>query len=63
MNKYGQALKNSASKLDAVADACGEITKLATTIVEERSKSATIELLKKFQKLLIIPNPKMRLNV
>ena len=27
MDKYGKALINNASKLDAVSDACGEITK------------------------------------
>lgn len=38
MDKYGKALINNASKLDAVSDACGEITKLATAIVEDSSK-------------------------
>ena len=47
MDKYGQALINNASKLDAVTDACGEITKLATVIVEDSSKAATIALLRK----------------
>lgn len=47
MNKYGQALVNVASKLDAVADACGEITKLALLIVEDADKAATIALLKR----------------
>lgn len=47
MDKYGQELINNASKLDAVIDACGEITKLATVIVESNSKSATIALLRK----------------
>ncbi|WP_455543480.1 AAA family ATPase [Intestinibacter sp.] len=47
MDKYGQALINSASKLDAVTDACGEITKMANAIVEDNSKAATITLLKK----------------
>ena len=47
MDKYGQALINNASKLDAVTDACGEITKLATAIVENNSKTATIALLRK----------------
>ncbi|MCT6922160.1 MAG: AAA family ATPase [Staphylococcus epidermidis] len=47
MNKYSQALINNASKLDAATEACGEITKLATVIVEEQSKTATIALLKK----------------
>lgn len=63
MDKYGQALVNNASKLDAVTDACGEITKLATAIVEEHSKSATIALLKKYLNLSIIQNTKLRLNV
>ena len=39
MDKYGQELINNASKLDAVIDACGEITKLATVIVESNSKT------------------------
>ena len=47
MNKYSQSLINNASRLDALTDACGEITKLAVAIVEENSKAATIALLKK----------------
>ena len=59
MDKYSQVLINNASKLDAVTDACGEITKLAAMIVEENSKAATIELLKeKLQKPPIIQNIK-----
>ena len=61
MNKYGQALVNNASKLDAVTYACGEITKLATTIVEEHSKSATIALLKKISES--VDNPKYKIEV
>lgn len=61
MNNYGQALKNSASKLDAITDACGEITELATMIAEERSKSATIELLKKISEA--VDNPKQKNDV
>lgn len=61
MDKYGQALVNNASKLDAVTDACGEITKLATTIVEEHSKSATIALLKKISES--VDNPKYKTEV
>lgn len=61
MDKYGQALVNNASKLDAVTDACGEITKLATTIVEEHSKSATIALLKKISES--VDNPKYKIEV
>ena len=52
MNKYGQTLINNASKLDAVTDACGEITKLATVIVEDNSKSATIALLKRISEIV-----------
>ncbi|QOQ78930.1 AAA family ATPase [Aerococcus urinaeequi] len=61
MDKYGQALVNNASKLDAVTDACGEITKLATIIVEEHSKSATIALLKKISES--VDNPKYKTEV
>lgn len=60
MNKYGQALICNASKLDAVTDACGEITKLATAIVENGSKSATIALLKKISE--VVDNPKHKIE-
>lgn len=62
MDKYGQILKNNASKLDALTDACGEITKLATMIVEEQSKAATISLLKKFRELVDNPNTKIEVK-
>jgi len=45
MNKYSQVLLNNASKLDAVTDGYGNVTKLATTVIEEKSKAATISLL------------------
>lgn len=61
MDKYGQALINNASKLDAVTDACGEITKLATVIVEENSKPATIAILKKISE--VVDNPKYKIEV
>ncbi len=61
MDKYGQTLIKNASKLDAVMDACGEITKLATVIVEEHSKSATIALLKKISES--VDNPKYKIEV
>ena len=61
MDKYGQALINNASKLDAVTDACGEITKLATAIVDEHSKSATIALLKRISES--VDNPKYKVEV
>lgn len=52
MDKYGQALMNTASKLDAVTNACGEITKLATSIVEKNSRESTISLLKKIAEVI-----------
>lgn len=61
MDKYGQALINNASKLDAVTDACGEITKLATVIVEDNSKSATIALLRKISES--VDNSKHKIEV
>lgn len=61
MDKYGQALINNASKLDAITDACGEITKLATVIVQERSKWATIALLKKISES--VDNSKYKVEV
>lgn len=60
MDKYGQALINNASKLDAVTDACGEITKLATVIVDDNSKVATIALLRKISD--VVDNPKRKLE-
>ena len=61
MDKYGQALINNASKLDAVTDACGEITKLAIVIVEDSSKVATIALLRKISET--VDNPKHEIEV
>lgn len=61
MDKYKQALINNASKLDAITDACGEITKLASLIVEDNSKSATISLLKKISE--VVDNPKHKTEV
>lgn len=52
MEKYKNALTNNASKLDAVTNSCGEITKLATLIVEENNKEATIALLKKISEVI-----------
>lgn len=60
MNKYEQALINNASKLDAIAEACGEVTKFASLIVEDNSKSATISLLKKISE--VIDEPKCKLE-
>lgn len=61
MDKYGQELINSASKLDAVTDACGEITKLAAVIVEDNSKSATIALLREISE--IVNDPKYKIEM
>lgn len=61
MDKYKQALINYASKLDAITDACGEITKLASLIVEENSKSATVRLLRKISET--VDNPKYKVEV
>lgn len=52
MDKYKSALINNASKLDAVTDSCGEITRLATLIAEERNKTATVALLKKISDVI-----------
>lgn len=60
MDKYGQALINKASKLDSVTDACGKITKLATVIVEDNSKAATIALLRKISEA--VDNPKHKIE-
>ena len=60
MDKYGQALISNASKLDAATDACGEITKLATAIVEDGSRSATIALLRKISE--VVDNPKRKIE-
>ena len=61
MDKYGQSLINNASKLDSVTNACGEITKLATAIVEKHSKSDTIALLKRIS--VSVDNPKYKIEV
>lgn len=52
MDKYRNVLINTASKLDAVTDSCGEITKLAHSITEERSRESTILLLKKISEII-----------
>lgn len=47
MDKYRINLLNCSSKLDAIVDACGEITKYATSVVEDNSHEATIALLRR----------------
>ena len=61
MNKYKSVLINNASKLDAITDACGEITKLASIIIEDNSRVATILLLKKISE--IVDNHKYKTEV
>lgn len=59
MQKYSQALRNNASKLDMLADGGGAITKLSAVIIEDKNKSATIELLKKISEIVDHPKHKI----
>jgi len=61
MEKYKQTLLNNASKLDAVTNSCGEITKLANVIVVSRSKLDIMLLLKKISN--IVDNSKYRIEI
>lgn len=47
-----EALINNSSKLDALTDSCGEITKLASSIAEDSNREATISLLKKISEIV-----------
>jgi len=62
MDKYKNALIDSASKLDAITDSYGEITKLAISIIEEDDKLATISLLKKISKVMDNENYKIEIK-
>ena len=62
MDKYKSALINSASKLDAITDSCGVITKLAASIIEEDSKTATVSLLKKISEVVDNQNYKIEIK-
>lgn len=62
MNKYKSVLINSASKLDAITDSCGEITKLAASIIEDDSKTAAISLLKKISEVVDNQNYKIEIK-
>lgn len=62
VDKYKISLINSASKLDAMTDSCGEITKLATHITEENSKESTIALLKKLSEVIDNQNYKIEIK-
>jgi len=46
-SKRGKSLINMASKLDAITNSDGEITKLAFSVVEDKNDSATVDLCKK----------------
>ena len=45
MNTYEHDLVSNASKLDAVTDSCGEITKLAESIVDSQNEAAAKKLI------------------
>ena len=62
MDKYKRALVNNASKLDAVTDSCGEVTKLASSIIDEDSNVATIALLKKISEVVDNKNYKIEVK-
>ena len=61
MDRYKSALINNASKLDAITDACGEITKLASSIIEDNSREDTVSLLKKISE--VVDNSKYQIEV
>lgn len=61
MENYRDSLINSASKLDAVTDSCGEITKLAALAADGHSKEATVDLLKRIS--AIIDNPTYQVEI
>lgn len=62
MDKYSQKFINNVSKLDAMTAACGEITKLATAIVEDNHKGYTIELLKNISDIVDNQNYKIEIK-
>jgi len=46
-NIYEKKLLNAASKLDALTDGCGEISRIASEIISEDKRASTIALLKR----------------
>lgn len=52
MNKYGKDILDYSSKLDALVTGYGEISKLATSIVDKQSNRATFSLLKKINEVV-----------
>lgn len=51
MDKYTIEVLDYSSKLDAMIDGCGEISKLAALIAEQQSSDATISLLRKISEI------------
>lgn len=51
MNKYETLFLDCASKLDAMVESHGKITKLATSIIEDQDNKDTIDLLKVIEKI------------
>lgn len=62
MDKYIEIFMDNTSKLDALTNSCGEIIKLASMIVENNSKSATITLLKKISEIINNHNCKLEIK-
>lgn len=52
MEKYKVSLVDNASKLDAITNACGDITRLATSVVEENSKENTVLLIRRIFEII-----------
>ena len=52
MEKYKKMFISAASKLDAIADCDGQITKYALAITEEQSSAATVELCKRISDIM-----------
>ena len=52
MSKYKENFLNYASKLDAVTNSNGKITKYGISIAKENDKQATILLLRKISKII-----------
>ena len=61
MDRYKTELVNSVSKLDAITDSCGKMTKLASLIVEENCKTATKTLLIKISE--VMDNPEYKVEI
>lgn len=62
MDKYRNELIDSVSKLDAITNSRGEITKLAASIIEDDSKTATVSLLKKIYEVVDNQNYKIEIK-